>query len=133
VVNARVQFVYLCHNWPRIRSVCRNINPVISSFLTYHRVCDKSSTTGATRGTGTAFPSSEHGLTPFLSGIHVAWSLVFSAMFCKSLFFHLSFVLSVILRFMASDYLYDIFKLFIQTMWFFKWFHGAMIFHQYYI
>jgi hypothetical protein len=34
---------------------------------------------------------------------------------------------------MASNYPYGIFKLFMQTIWFFKWFHGAMVFHQYYI
>ena len=79
--------------------------------------------------TGTAYPYGEHEFTPLFSGIRVAQSLVFSAMFCKSLFFHLS----VILRFMASNYPYGIFKLSIQTIWFFKWFHGAMVFHQYYI
>jgi len=34
-----------------IISVCRNLNPVHSSFLTYHRVCYKNTTTGATSGT----------------------------------------------------------------------------------
>ena len=29
----------------------------LSSFVIYHRVCNKSNTTGATSGTGTAFPS----------------------------------------------------------------------------
>jgi hypothetical protein len=24
---------YMCHKWPRIRSVCRNNNPVLSSFI----------------------------------------------------------------------------------------------------
>ena len=30
---------YLCHKWPRICSVCCNNNPVLSSFMTCHRVC----------------------------------------------------------------------------------------------
>ena len=31
---------YLCHKWPHICSVCRNQNPVLSSFMTYH-ICVK--------------------------------------------------------------------------------------------
>ena len=38
-------------------TVCRNHNPVISSFMTYHLICNKSNTTGATSGTGTAYHS----------------------------------------------------------------------------
>jgi Ca2+/Na+ antiporter len=30
---------YLCDKWPQICSVCRNHNPVLSSFMTYHQVC----------------------------------------------------------------------------------------------
>jgi len=40
-------------------------------------------------------------------------SLVFCEMFCRSLFVLLSIVLSVLLRFTASDYLFGIFKLFL--------------------
>ena len=54
--------------------------------------------------------------TPVFSGVHVAWSLVFCVMFCRLLFvlwffFFLAIVLSV-LRFMASDYPFGIFKFF---------------------
>jgi len=38
---------YLCHKWPPICAVCRNHNPVLSSCMTYQRVCNKSNTTGA--------------------------------------------------------------------------------------
>ena len=31
--------------------------PVLSSFMTYHRVCSKSNTLGATSGAGTVYPS----------------------------------------------------------------------------
>jgi hypothetical protein len=31
---------YLCHKWPRICSICRKRFSVISSFMTYHRVCN---------------------------------------------------------------------------------------------
>ena len=43
-----------CHKWPRICSVCCNCNPF--SFMTYHRVCNKSNMTGATFGTSSAYP-----------------------------------------------------------------------------
>ena len=48
----------------------RNHNTVFSSFTTYHIVCNKSNTTGATDGTGTVCPSGEPEFTP---GFH--WSL----------------------------------------------------------
>ena len=35
----------------------RNHNQVLSSFMTYRRVCTKSTTTGVTCGTGTAYSS----------------------------------------------------------------------------
>jgi len=31
---------YLCHKWPRICSTCHKHFPVLSSFMTYHRVCN---------------------------------------------------------------------------------------------
>ena len=34
-----------------------NHNPVFSSFMTYHRVCNKCNTTGVACGAGTAYPS----------------------------------------------------------------------------
>jgi hypothetical protein len=36
---------YLCYKWLRICSVCCTHNPVLSSFMTYHRDCDKSNST----------------------------------------------------------------------------------------
>jgi hypothetical protein len=30
---------YLCHKWPRICSTCWKNYPVLSSLMTYHRVC----------------------------------------------------------------------------------------------
>jgi hypothetical protein len=41
---------YLCHTWPRICSICRNHNPVLSQFLTYRRVWKKSSKMSNTCG-----------------------------------------------------------------------------------
>jgi len=54
--------VYLCHKWPRI--CCTSEFPVLSSFMTYHRVCNQINTTGATSGAGTAYPSAAPQLTP---------------------------------------------------------------------
>jgi hypothetical protein len=36
--------------------VCRNTNPILSSFTTYYRVCHKSNTTGTTSGEETVYP-----------------------------------------------------------------------------
>ena len=55
---------YLCLNWSWICLVCRNYNPIISSFMTFHRVCKKSNATGATCGGETAYPSAAPEFTP---------------------------------------------------------------------
>ena len=47
---------YLCHKWPLICFTCHKHFPVLSSFMTSHRVCNLSNI-GATSGTGTAYPS----------------------------------------------------------------------------
>jgi hypothetical protein len=44
---------YLCHKWPRMCSVCRNHKEILSSFIPYYRVSDKSKTTVATSGAET--------------------------------------------------------------------------------
>ena len=81
---------YLWYKWPRICSVCRNHNPVLSIFLTYHRVSSKGTTTGATCETETFSLSDE--LTPGFKWVRIAWSVVFCGMFCRSLF--ISFLLA---------------------------------------
>ena len=48
---------YLCHKWPRICSTCRKHFPVLSSFVSYHRVCIYINTTGVTSGAGNVYPS----------------------------------------------------------------------------
>ena len=71
-------------------SVC-NHNPILSSFVTCHRVCNKSNTAGATCRAGTIYCSRapERGL-------------VFCVIFCRSLF---------ILWFTTSDYPFGTFWL----------------------
>ena len=55
---------YLCHRWPWLCSVSGSHYLVLrSSLMSYHRICNKSKTTSATSGTGTAYPSE------FTSGI----------------------------------------------------------------
>jgi hypothetical protein len=50
---------YLCHKWPRICSTCRKHFPVLSSFMSYHRVCFYINTTDATSGTRTSRTSKD--------------------------------------------------------------------------
>ena len=46
----------ICHNWRREYFACRGHNPVISSFITHHRIfLNKSNTTGDTGWEGTAY------------------------------------------------------------------------------
>jgi hypothetical protein len=75
--------------YQRWRRICRNHNPVLSSFMTYHRVC--SNLTRVTR----RVPYVEQELLthqeylsspPVISGVRVARSLVFCVMFCRSFF-----------------------------------------------
>jgi uncharacterized membrane protein len=84
-------------------------NPSLSSVMTYHQVSNKINSKGATSGTGTAYRSGTTEFTPGFSGVHVAQSLVFCVVFCRSLFVLLSFlswhiVLFVLLRLTVSDY-----------------------------
>jgi hypothetical protein len=62
------------------RIVYSNHNPVVSSFMTYHRFGSKSIMTGATRGTRT-------GTRPEItSGDRVDRSSVICVVICRSLF-----------------------------------------------
>ena len=96
--------------------VCRSHNPILSSFMTYHRVCNKSNTTDATCGAGTAYSSRAHEFTPVITGVGVAQSLDFSVVFCRSLFVLLSFVF--LLLYFLSFYL----QLLITLVGIFKFF-----------
>ena len=88
--------------------------PVLSSFMTYHLVCNQINTTGATRGTGTAYPSRLSSAAVLVG--FVLLDLQFMCMICRSFFvlFLLAIVLSVFPRFMDSDYPFGIFKLFLE-------------------
>ena len=74
--------------------ICRNHNVILSSFVTYHRDCNKSNTTGFTCGAGTVFP--EHlSSPPHISEAFVSLSLVSvesfvdrCLSFCRAFFSH---------------------------------------------
>ena len=51
-------------DWQRIRWDWHNHNPILSSFMTFHRVCNKSNTTGPICGAGTVFSSGAHEFIP---------------------------------------------------------------------
>jgi hypothetical protein len=62
--------------WPWVCSICRNHNPVLSLFITYYSVCNKSNTMCTTSVTGTVSSSWSSGISPgFFGGVHIAQSL----------------------------------------------------------
>jgi len=81
---------YLYHKWPRMCSVCRNHNSVLSSFMIYHRVSNYSKTKSGICGAATTYSLGAPELTSDFRGVRVARSLVFCVMFCGSLFVPLS-------------------------------------------
>ena len=65
--------------------------PVLSSLMTYYRVCCKSNTTSVTSRAGTYYPSGAPEFTPGFLGVRVARFLVFCVVFCRSSLVILSF------------------------------------------
>jgi hypothetical protein len=61
---------YLCHKC----FVCRNHNPILSSCMAYHQVCNKSNARGVNCGAGTAYSSEAPQFIPGFSGVRVARS-----------------------------------------------------------
>ena len=83
-----------------------------NTFVSFTR-----NTTGVISGAGTACPSEAHEFIPGFSAVPVARSLLFSVVFCRSLFvlmsvFLFTIVLFAHLQFTDTDYLFGIFKLF---------------------
>ena len=78
------------HNELEIRHTILNYDmsyPVLSSFMTYHQVCNESSITGATSGAGKAL---EH--ISIFSRVRVTRSQVLCVVFCRSLLVLFSFI-----------------------------------------
>ena len=103
---------YLCHKWPGIFPVCRNHNPVLSSFMTYHRMCNKNYTTGS-QVEQELLTIPEHMNSPpvflLLSGSCCSiFSFPYNSIFlhiiiCPFSFGHCIVNFSAILRFTATD------------------------------
>jgi hypothetical protein len=68
-------FLFLC-----------NHNPVLPSIITYHPVCNKINTTGATCGAETAYPFGTPKFIPVFGVVCVVRSSVFFVMFCRLLY-----------------------------------------------
>lgn len=87
-------------------SIClkKNHNPVLSSFITYYRVCNNSNTMSATSRAGRSCPSGALEFMPHFSGVRLVRSLVFCVVLCRPLsFFHFCL-------FTPTDYHFDILK-----------------------
>jgi hypothetical protein len=80
----------LCHKWPRICSVCRNHNPVLSSYMTYHQGSNKSNMIGVDIHWLVRYVMVTDHLVPFLWKIHVSMikeNMTFCVVvFCRWLF-----------------------------------------------
>ena len=89
--------------------------PVLSSFISYHRVCNQNNTTGEISGAGAIFPSGAPDFTPGFQwgscySIFSFMCNVLQIVVCPFVLFLLAIVLSVLLRFTDSDYPFGIFK-----------------------
>ena len=59
--KVNIQFIRIIHF---VFSTCLKHFPDLSSFMTYHWICNQSNTAGATSGAGTAYPSGAPEFTP---------------------------------------------------------------------
>jgi hypothetical protein len=97
---------YLHHKWPRIGFVCRNHKYFLSSFTTYHQMCNKSNSISTTSGAGHPNPSEAPEFTPDFCGLGVVQSLVFCVVFCRSLCVLISFSFWTLCWLSSSIYIY---------------------------
>jgi hypothetical protein len=68
----------------RLCFICRNHIPVLFPFMTYHRVCNQSNTTGVVNGVRTAYPSGSSEITSrFLVRFMLHDLSFFCVVFCK--------------------------------------------------
>ena len=102
---------YLCHKWPRMCSIRRKNFRVLSSFITYHRICNQINMTDTTSGAGTATLSEHMSSPPVFIGVRLGWCVCFEDR-CLSFFFWPLCCLSFDLI-KDSDYAFAIFKLFV--------------------
>ena len=84
---------YLCHKWPRICSKGHKYFPVLSSFMTYHRLCNWSDMTGVTSVAGATYPSGAPEFAPIflLTSVGLMLSITCFHVFSSVLWFTLRF------------------------------------------
>jgi len=85
--------------------ICAFFLHIVDKYIIYFR----------NSNAGTVYTSGAPGFIPGFSGVRVARSLVFCAVFCRSLFvpFLLAILLCVLVRFTASDYPFGTLQLFL--------------------
>jgi hypothetical protein len=115
---------YLCLKL--LQCLCSNDNSTLSFRMTYHRICEKSNTTGATSEAGTAYHCESPGFDSGFCGFRVAQSLVFCVVFvdyCFFFLFRLAIALSVLQTFLQIvKYLLQVFLFTIGDIPLFAWF-----------
>ena len=113
---------YICRKCLLVCSVCRNHNPIFSSFIMiYHRICQKSNTLcSVSRVEQELLTLPQHmSSPPVLCAVRVAQSLVFCVMFCRSLSICLvRFLLVIVCPFCCkvSGYPFGIFSFFLALV-----------------
>ena len=88
-----IKTLYLLSKTTEIRKKATNVNIKKTRYVyDYHRVWNKSNTTGVTSGTGSAILPEHLNAPPVFGGARIAQSLDFFVVFCISLFVFLCFL-----------------------------------------
>jgi len=80
--------------------ISMSLFPVLSSFMPYHRVCNKRKQTGVTSGAETSYPSGAHEFTSVFSGVGITRSFVVCVCFVDHC---LSFIFFSLYRLFSFD------------------------------
>jgi hypothetical protein len=78
---------YMCHRWPRICSTCRKHFPVLSSFMTYHRVVTRLTRPVSLMDQELLTLPEHMSSPPVFSGVRVTRSLVLCVCFVDRFLF----------------------------------------------
>jgi hypothetical protein len=78
---------YMCHRWPRICSTCRKHFPILSSFMTYHRVVTRLTRPVSLMDQELLTLPEHMSSPPVFSGVRVTRSLVLCVGFVDRCFF----------------------------------------------
>ena len=99
IFNNTLATPYMWPKWQQICPVCRSHNSILSSFMIYHRVCNRMD---VTRGAELLTLRKHLCLPPVLCGVRVARSFFFLYNVCRALFVLLSLFLLVIVSSVLS-------------------------------